>query len=63
MQDDCFGLSRNNMLQAHDCDKDTGVLEEEDDGSDVDLLFEIGGEWADLYAREATHQLDECIHI
>lgn len=61
MQGDHFGCTRH-MLQEHGCDKDTVFLVEEDDSSDADWLFEIGGEWADLYAREATHQLDDCIH-
>lgn len=35
--------------------------EEEDDDSDLERLLDIGGEWADHYARDATRQLDECL--
>ena len=35
----------------------------EDDVDDLDgvWMFSIGGQWADHYAKEATHQLDECM--
>ena len=48
------------------CDSKLESFEEDDDDEDDDdlvwkRLLDIGGEWADHYARDATRQLDECL--